>query len=143
MTTAKATEARRKEVSLCLAKSMTKASDIAKHINSDESTVRNDLYWMRKNATKWLQGHTLDGYVYETQHTIEQLRDIEYELQALRSTEQDLDKKLKIMKELRETINMRWVIQGDGPTLMAQRYTERYGSDGKVTQKTTERVIRQ
>ena len=90
--------------------------------------VKNDLRWMKRNAHVTLAGHALDGYIFETKNTIDQLKDIEHELQALRSKEQDLDKKLKILHELKEVINMRWVIHGDGLTLLATKYTDDYGS---------------
>lgn len=118
---------RREEIGKCLAKSITTPLAIVKQTNIPLSTVRNDLHWMRKNSRKWLSGHALDGYIFNTKNTIEQLQDIELELQALRSNETDVDRKLKIMHELRETINMRWVIEGDGPTLMAQRFAENHG----------------
>lgn len=87
--------------------------------------VKNDLKWMRTNSRTWLSDHALNGFVFATQNTIEQLLDIEVELQSLRSKESDIELKLKIIKELKDTINMRWVIQGDGPTLMAQKYADR------------------
>lgn len=81
--------------------------------------VRNDLYWMKKNSRKWLSGHALEGFVFSTQQTLEQLRDIELELQSLRSVTSDVSTKLSIIHELKDTINMRWAMEGDGPALMA------------------------
>jgi len=118
MASAAKTMARREQVSICLAKSMSSPSQIAKQLNEPVSKIKNDLHWMKKNSKVWLSGHTLDGYIFETRKTIDQLQDIELELQSLRSTHQNLDDKLKIIKQLAEIINMRWVIQGDGPTLM-------------------------
>jgi hypothetical protein len=109
---------RREQISLCLSKSVTSPKGISEQTKIEMKTVENDLYWMRKHSSKWLSNHTLDGYVFETQQTIEQLKDIEFELQSLRSKEKNLDKKLKIIGELTQVINMRWVIQGDGPTFM-------------------------
>ena len=83
---------------------------------------------MKKTAKSSLAGHALDGYIFETRNTIDQLKDIEHERQALRSKETDLEKKLKIIHELKELINMRWVIHGDGLTLLAQKYVESNGS---------------
>ena len=71
-----------------------------------------------------MANHTLDGYVFETKNTIDQLQDIEMELQVLRSNISNLDQKLKIIRELVSVINMRWVIQGDGPTLMNLKKTQ-------------------
>lgn len=122
MTTAADTKTRRERVSLCLSKSMTSTKLIAEQIKATPEQVNNDLRWMKKNSSKWLSGHTLDGYVFETRKTIDQLQDIEVELQSLRSLEKNLDNKLKIMKQLAELINMRWVIQGDGPTLMSMKF---------------------
>ena len=113
---------RRNKVSLCLAKSMNKPSDIARNLKVPLDTVRNDLFWMKKNSPKWLSGHALNGYIFETQQTIEQLRDMELELQAMRQDETNREIKIKIIHELKEVVNMRWVIQGDGPTLMYSRY---------------------
>jgi len=113
---------RRSKISILLAKSMNKPSDIARNLKLPLDTVRNDLFWMKKNSTKWLSGHALHGYVFETQQTIEQLRDMELELQAMRQDEQNREIKIKIIHELKDVVNMRWVIQGDGPTLMYSRY---------------------
>lgn len=118
MASSKETLERRNQVSICLAKSMTTPMQIAKHLNAPVTTVKNDLRWMRKNSRKWLSGHTLDGYIWETQKTIDQLSDVIFELQALRSNEKDVDRKLRIIHELADKINMKWVILGDGPTLM-------------------------
>ena len=119
---------RREKISLVLAKSITNPTDISKQTGFKLSDVKNDLRWMKKSAKTTLSGHALDGYIFETKNTIDQLKDIEHELQALRSTETDLDKKLKIMHELKELINMRWVIHGDGLTLLAQKYQDDNGS---------------
>jgi len=118
MTKQSIVQERREKVSLCLAKSMTRVEDIARQINADPKDIHNDLYWMRKNSRKWLSNHTLDGYIFETRRTIDQLQDIELELQSMRSKTTSIDDKLKIMRQLTEVINLRWVIQGDGPTLM-------------------------
>lgn len=127
MTTTAVTKHRREQVSLCLSKSMVSPAQIAKHTGQHINSVNNDLRWMRKHSRKWLSGHTLDGYIFETKKTIEQLQDIELELQSLRSQEKDLDNKLKIIKQLADIINMRWVIQGDGPTLMNINTVKDYG----------------
>ena len=121
MASSKETLERRNQVSICLAKSMTTPTQIAKHIDAPVSTVKNDLHWMRKNSRKWLSGHTLDGYTWETQKTIDQLSDLIVELKSLRSNEKDVDRKLRIIHELADKINMKWVILGDGPTLMQMR----------------------
>jgi len=120
---------RREAISRCLAKSITSPSLIAKQTNLELSQVKNDLVWMRKNAKTWLTGHALDGYVFETKNTIDQLKDIEVELQKMRTEAPNTDEKIKIIHELKDTINMRWVIQGDGPTLMAQRYADMHGNE--------------
>jgi len=131
MTKQKVVEKRREEISLCLQKSITTPKQIAKQTGIERATVANDLFWMQKKSQKWLSGHTLDGYIFETKNTIDQLKDIETELQLKRQayaklappkepTESD-DKifaYLMIIKELKNTINMRWQIQGDGPTYM-------------------------
>jgi len=109
---------RREQISLCLQKSLTSPSLIAKQLDLPIRTVTNDLYWMKKKSLKWLAGHTLEGYVYETHQTIEQLKDIELELQHMRQEEKDVMKKKSIMMNLVSVINIRWVIQGDGPTYM-------------------------
>ena len=128
MTTKAATVQRRQKISLCLAKSMTSPQMIAKNLKLTEKEVTNDLYWMRKNAKVWLSGHTLDGYVFETQKTIEQMKDLELELQEMRNHETNTLTKLKIIHELKDVINTRWVIQGDGPTLMNSRFKNDYGN---------------
>lgn len=124
MTTAALTLQRRDKVSLCLAKSITTPTGILKQIIKDNpdvtiSQVKHDLAWMRKNSKKWLSGHALEGYVFSTQNTLEQLKDIEQELQSIRTQAVGIDEKLAVLRELRDTINMRWVMEGDGPTLMA------------------------
>ena len=113
---------RREKISMCLAKSITSPKAIEKETGIPAMTVSNDLKWMKKNSTKWLSGHALNGYVFETQQTIEQLRDIELELQKMRQDAKDNETKIKIIHELKDVINMRWVIQGDGPTLMYSKY---------------------
>ena len=128
MSTKIATQNRREQISLVLAKSITNPTDIAKQTGLPLSDVKNDLRWMKRTAKTSLAGHALDGYIFETRNTIDQLKDIEHELQALRSKETDLEKKLKIIHELKELINMRWVIHGDGLTLLAQKYVESNGS---------------
>ena len=121
--------ARREEISKCLAKSMTKAKDLSDQIGVPVTTIKNDLYWMRKNSQKWLSGHTLDGYIFETQQSIEQIRDIEEELQLMRQKKGiTLDDKIKIMHELKDCINMRWFMQGDGPTYLNNKYKSQYGT---------------
>jgi len=113
---------RREEISLCLAKSITTPKQIAAQTNFERGTIANDLYWMQKKSQKWLSGHTLDGYIFETKNTIDQLKDIEVELQKKRQQYEKLDDKifayLLIIKELKNTITTRWQLQGDGPTFM-------------------------
>ena len=128
MATKAVTLQRREKISLVLAKSITNPTDIAKQTGIKVDDVKNDLRWMKKSAKTTLAGHALDGYIFETKNTIDQLKDIEHELQALRSKETDLEKKLKIIHELKELINMRWVIHGDGLTLLAQKYVDDNGS---------------
>jgi hypothetical protein len=128
MTTKAETLERREKISLVLAKSITNPTDISNQTKIPISDVKNDLRWMKKTAQTSLAGHALDGYIFETRNTIDQLKDIEHELQALRSTEKDLGNKLKIIHELKELINMRWVIHGDGLTLLATKYQMDNGS---------------
>ena len=112
-------EHRRDKVSQLLAKSVTKPADIAKSLGVEITDVYSDLKFLKKNSNEWLNGFANDGYVFVTKQTIDSLYDIEVELQKLRQDAKGADNKLKIIKELRETINTRWVIQGNGPTLMA------------------------
>lgn len=120
---------RRERISIVLAKSITTPSAIANQLKDvDIETIKNDLKWMRKNSRVVLSGNTLEGYIFETHNTIEQLRDIELELQSLRSTEKETETKLKIIHELKEVINMRWVLHGDGLTLLAQKIGDRVDS---------------
>ena len=87
---------------------------------------------MRKNSIKWLHKHTLDGYVHATQQTIEQIQDIEKEMQEMRNImagdelkdippADDMKRKAMLLA-LVEVINIRWVIQGDGPTYLSNKY---------------------
>ena len=73
---------------------------------------------MTTNSRKWLAGHALHGFVFSTQNTLAQLRDIELDLQVMRIEAKDISEKLAIIHELKDTINMRWVLEGEGPTLM-------------------------
>jgi hypothetical protein len=132
MTTQYETKLRRDKVSECLSKGLHSPALIVKKLEKDfkippgdhqkfYKRIDNDLRWMRKDSIQWLQGHTLDGYVYETRMAISQLRDIESELQEMREKQKEggeIPDRLKIMAELKDTINLRWVMQGDGPTLM-------------------------
>ena len=111
---------RRERISLCLQKSITSPLLIARELGLRVATVSNDLHWMKVQSLKWLSGHTLDGYVFETKNTIEQFKDIEMDLQNMRKNA-TLEEKLKIFHVLIPLINMRWVMQGDGPTLMNAR----------------------
>jgi len=121
MATQKEILARRVKISSALAKSVTSPKQIAQTLEIEEDTVKNDLRWMQKASRKWLVGWALDGYIFATKNTIDQLEDIETELQKMRQDERNPETKLKIIRELRETINTRWVIQGEGPTRMAMR----------------------
>lgn len=116
--------ARRTQVAKLMAKSVTKAEDIARLGKMNITDVNNDLTFLRKASEKWLYGFANDGYVFVTQQTIDSLYDIEMELQQMRQAAKDIDQKLKVIKELRDTINTRWVIQGEGPTLMQLKKTE-------------------
>ena len=126
--------ARRNKVSQMLAKSISKPSDLAKTLDLDVKDVQNDLYWMRKESKPWLSGYALDGYVFVTRNSIAQLEDIEVELQEMRQklkkADGDKTMRLRVMGELRDTINTRWVMQGEGPTLM-QAYSVATEHEGK------------
>lgn len=111
--------ARRESISRLMAKSVVRPEDIAKNLKLDVKTVYNDLKYFKKKSVKWLYGYANEGYVFVTKQTIDSLYDIELELQQLRQKATTLDAKLKVIRELRETINTRWVIQGEGPTIMA------------------------
>ncbi len=112
---------RRERISLCLQKSVTYPSLIARELGLSVATVSNDLHWMKIQSLKWLSEHTLDGYIFETQITIEKLKYIEMKLQDMIKTATTHKIKLKIIHELIPLINMIWVMQGDGPTLMNAR----------------------
>jgi len=112
---------RRERISLCLQKSIASPLLIARELGLKPSTVSNDLHWMKLQAPKWLSEHTLDGYIFETQITIEKLKYIEMNLQDMIKTATTPEIKLKIIHELISLINMIWVLQGDGPTLMNAR----------------------
>lgn len=135
MTTKTEVISRREKVSLCLSKSMTSAAQISKHLGVEYKTIENDLYWMRKNSRKWLSGHTLDGYIFSTKNTIEQMKDMELQLQSMRSLEKDPKILLMIIRQLTEVINMRWVMEGDGPTLMHRKYAGDQFEKSKATEK--------
>ncbi len=119
----------RDKISKLLAKSVTRPSDISTMLKMDLKTVNNDLMFMRNNSRKWLAGYAAAGYVQVTKQTIEQMNDLEIELQQMRqdltpakeqppSTTTEMETRLHVIKELRETINTRWVIEGNGPTMM-------------------------
>jgi len=119
---------RRTLISDYLAKSVTKPSELSKQTGIPVKTVKNDLDHMRKNSIKWLHKHTLDGYVHATQQTIDQLQDIESELQEMRNKlakddEGAVLKRKAILVALVDVINIRWMIQGDGPTYLSNKYT--------------------
>ncbi len=112
---------RRKQVNNELAKHNYKAEDIAKAIKEPVDKIYHDLKWIRKNSRKWLDGWALDGYTECTKVTIEQLERMERNLQNIISNSDDERIILGAYRELRETINLRWVVQGEGPTLMNLR----------------------
>ena len=102
-----------------MAKSVVRPEDIAKTLKISIKDVYNDLAHFKKESKKWLYGYANEGYVFVTKQTIDSLYDIELELQKLRQQATNTEDKLRIIRELRETINVRWVIQGEGPTIMA------------------------
>jgi len=119
---------RRLEISKCLQKSIVTPSGIHHQTNIPLKTINNDLQHMRKASIKWLHKHTLDGYVHATQQTIEQIQDIETEMQEMRNILQKdhpdrFMQRKSILMGLAEIINLRWVIQGDGPTYLSNKYT--------------------
>ena len=116
------TRSRREKISICLAKSMTSPTEIAKEIGESGQTVRNDLLWMKKNSRKWLSGHTLDGYVFQTKITIDKFDVLEQKLQNMLKESDSRHEKLRIIHELADIINMKWVIMGEGPVRMNRRY---------------------
>lgn len=121
--TKKDVQERRHKISQMLAKSVSKPADLAKSLKMEIKDVSNDLYWMRKESKPWLRGYALDGYVFVTRNSISQLEDIELELQEIRQKlkkekDKDITSRIRVMTALRETINSRWVMQGEGPTLM-------------------------
>lgn len=112
---------RRKQVSNELAKHNYKAEDIAKSLKVEVKYIYSDLKAIRKDAKKWLDGWALDGYTDCTKTTIDQLERMERNLQVIISESGDPKIILRAYAELRETINLRWVVQGEGPTLMNLR----------------------
>ncbi len=114
---------RRTKISRLMAKSVVKAEDISKTLNIKVKTVYDDIAYLKKQSSKWLYGFANDGYIFVTKQTIYSLYDIEVELKKMRQEAIGQDNKLKVIRELRETINTRWVIQGTGPTLMVLQKT--------------------
>jgi len=112
---------RRKQVNNELAKHNYKAEDIAKAIKEPVEKIYHDLKWIRKNSRKWLDSWALDGYTECTKVTIDQLERMERKLQTIIDEADDPRIALSAYKELRETVNLRWVVQGEGPTLMNLR----------------------
>jgi len=112
---------RRKQVNNELAKHNYKAEDIATAIREPVEKIYADLKWIRKNSRKWLDSWALDGYTECTKITIDQLERMERNLQKIITDSDDPKITLGAYKELRETINLRWVVQGEGPTLMNLR----------------------
>ena len=106
---------RRNKVSKLLAKSVIKPTDIAHNIGVEVKAINNDLEWLKKNSSKVLDKYALDNYVFQTINTIEQLRDIELELQSMRQSTTGKEK-IMVIHELKDTINLRWQIEGDGLT---------------------------
>ncbi len=94
---------------------------IATELKVPVKAVYNDLQFIRKDAKVWLDEWALDGYTQATRLTIEQLQRMEKELTEFIQLTSDPRLKLKAVNELRETINLRWVVQGEGPTLMNLR----------------------
>ena len=112
---------RRDGVQLELAKHNYKPESIADKLKCEVKAVYNDLQYIRKDSHRWLDGWALDGYTEATRTTIEQLQRMENELSEFIKLTDDPKLKLKAVNELRETINLRWVVQGEGPTLMNLR----------------------
>jgi len=112
---------RREGVQLELSKHNYKADAIATELKCPVKAVYNDLQFIRKDSQTWLDEWALDGYALATRTTIEQLQRMEKELTEFIKLTSDPKLKLKAVNELRETINLRWVVQGEGPTLINLR----------------------
>ena len=119
---------RRKQVNNELAKHNYKAEDIATALKQPVEKIYHDLKWIRKNSRKWLDSWALDGYTEATKTTIDQLERMERNLQAIIDESDDEKIILRAYAELRETVNLRWVVQGEGPTLMNLRRFKLEGS---------------
>ncbi len=119
---------RRKQVNNELAKHNYKAEDIAKALKEPVEKIYHDLKWIRKNSRKWLDSWALDGYTEATKTTIDQLERMERNLQTIIDESDDEKIILRAYAELRETVNLRWVVQGEGPTLMNLRRFKLEGS---------------
>lgn len=115
---------RRKQVNNELAKHNYKAEDIAKAIKEPVEKIYHDLKWIRKDSRKWLDAWALDGYTECVKVTIDQLELMERNLHHIIANSSDERIVLGAYRELRETINLRWVVQGEGPTLMNLRRFE-------------------
>lgn len=142
MTTKDEAKIRRERISLCIQKGMHSPVQIANNLKKefqvpDEKkwlmTINNDIKWFKKQAMPWLDDYGLAGFVFETRNAIEQLKDIEMELQEMRQKEakktdkDSVRRRITILSELRETINTRWVVQGEGPTLMNLQRADKFG----------------
>ena len=112
---------RREGVQLELSKHNYKPDSIAQFLDCPVKAVYNDLQFIRKDSHRWLDEWALDGYTEATRTTIEQLQRMERELSEFIKLTSDAKLKLRAVFELRETINLRWVVQGEGPTLMNLR----------------------
>jgi len=119
---------RRKQVNNELAKHNYKAEDIATALKEPVEKIYHDLKWIRKNSRKWLDSWALDGYTEATKTTIDQLERMERNLQKIINDSDDERIILGAYRELRETVNLRWVVQGEGPTLMNLRRFKLEGS---------------
>lgn len=123
---------RREQIAQYMRRSIFSPRLIAKALNIDENTVKNDQRTLRKNSRKWLSEVAIDGLVHDTELAIAAFRDIEAKLQKMIS---DFGPKYDthgnmtdagnpflvrmFISELRETINKRLETESNGPTLMA------------------------
>ena len=116
---------RRDKVGQMLARSVTSKKEIAVELNLPYKTVENDIQWIKAQTRPWLYGLAGEGYAFDCMMAIDKFLSIESELEDMRQNARKNnlapEKRMVVMRELRETTLSRLSIEGEGPTLLAVR----------------------
>jgi len=109
---------------------------IAKELQADPETIRNDIRWLQANANEWLNRLAKGGFIFDVQIACEQLEQLETELVAMKQDKELMARmpslKIKIISELKSSYAMRIEMKRKGPLLMKLRQVQKLIESGKM-----------